>query len=173
MPSVSLLEELKALRKGRGVYAHQIDEQVGPGLRALCGISGDDDPAAIRLRPAQRLSALIANLPADLGLAVAAALVVHPDARHAFLPQRIQCWPRRSDGDARAARRRMDLAIAQLAEAAILRSRSNRSQCVPRPCGTCHLRWHVGGERTSLRSQFGLCCSFRVYCALATGTSML
>lgn len=115
-PSIDLLEELKTLRKGRGVYTPRIEAQVGPGLRAACGVTIGDEKATIRQKVIERLSEFASTLPGDLGLAATAALAVHPQARQAFLNQRIQWLAERLGRDERTARRRMDDGIAQLAE---------------------------------------------------------
>ncbi|MEC3975712.1 hypothetical protein [Amycolatopsis sp. H20-H5] len=112
-----LLDELKTLRKGRGVYAPLIVVQVGPVLRELCGIGPDDDAAEIRDKLAGRLGELAGSLPADLKLAAIAAIALHPMARHRFLNARISWLAEQLGRDERTARRRIDDGISQLAEA--------------------------------------------------------
>ncbi len=117
-----LLAELKQLRKGRGVYAPQIENLVGPGLRSVCAITDEDDRATIRQKMVERLGALADTLPGDLGLATSAALAIHPHARQAFLSERIQWLAGKICRDERTARRRMDDGIVHLAEAATRQS---------------------------------------------------
>ncbi|MGH3624849.1 MAG: hypothetical protein ACRDQ5_24175 [Sciscionella sp.] len=112
-----LIEELKTLRKGRGVYATHIGAQTGPVLRALCAID-DDSAASMRGKLAQRLGEIAGTLPDDLELAVTVAIALHPRARYAFLTQRVRWLAEQIGRDDRTVRRRMDEAIGQLAEAA-------------------------------------------------------
>lgn len=114
----ALREELKTLRKGRGVHTPRIDEQIGPQLRAVCEIDPTDGPGVIRDKLISRLGALAKSLPDDYALAVTAALGIHPDAQDPFLNLRIEWVARRIQRDDRTARRRVDDAINRLAEAA-------------------------------------------------------
>lgn len=113
-----LLDELKRLRKGRGIDAPKISEQVGPALRMLCGVGRDDSQESIRLKVRTRLDAMSASLPDDLALAVAAALALHTEARQPFLRERIQWLAEQLDRDERTARRRVDEGLVLLADAA-------------------------------------------------------
>ncbi len=122
--SAGLVIELKVLRKGRGVFNPRIAAQVGPGLRVVCGITDDDNTAIVRQKLIERLSEFATALPHDLGLAVAAALAVHPEARQAFLNDRIDWLATKLSRDNRTARRRIDHGTIQLAEVAAQRSRA-------------------------------------------------
>jgi hypothetical protein len=116
--ATQLLAELKTLRKGRGVYALKIRGQVGPALRALCGVTGADEPETVRAKVTDRLGGLAETLPADLQVAVRAGLALHPHAQQLFLSQRIQWLAEHLDRDERTARRRLDEGLHRLAEAA-------------------------------------------------------
>ncbi len=111
-----LIQELKSLRKGRGVFAGRIGERVGPNLRLLCGITGEDGPVAIREKVATRLVELAAQLPADMCLATVAAFALSTDVRHPLYQDRIQWAAIRIERDSRTVRRRVDEAIDQLAD---------------------------------------------------------
>jgi hypothetical protein len=111
-----LVDELKTLRKGRGVHRLPIAESIGPSLRAVCGIPESAGPAAARERLAEVLGAHSARLPADLRLAVTAAFALDPQVQHPFLAQRIQWLAGLIQRDDRTARRRMCDAIGRLAE---------------------------------------------------------
>lgn len=113
-----LLRELKALRKGRGVGAARIADQVGPRLRALCLITDSDAAGAIRQKLAARLDRLATGLPEDLALAARAALGLHPQAQQPFLADRVQWLAEQLQRDVRTARRRVDLGLAAMAERA-------------------------------------------------------
>ncbi|EME60098.1 hypothetical protein [Amycolatopsis decaplanina] len=113
-----LLDELRALRKGRGVFSAEITQRIGPTLRELCRIQPDDQAPEIREKLLRHLSDVAASLPADLRVAASAAVALHPAARHRFLTGRITWLAQRIGRDERTVRRRMDDGIAQLAEVA-------------------------------------------------------
>jgi hypothetical protein len=116
--ATELLDELKALRKGRGVHTGKISEHVGPGLREICGITTADGEEAVRRKLTNRLGALIRTLPDDLALAVQAALGLHAEAQHPFLGDRVQWLADQLKRDRRTARRRLDDGLVRLAQAA-------------------------------------------------------
>jgi hypothetical protein len=116
--ATELLDELKALRKGRGVHTGKISEHVGPGLREMCGIASADGEEAIRRKLTHRLAALVQELPGDLALAVQAALGLHPAAQQPFLGDRVQWLADQLNRDRRTARRRLDDGLVRLAQAA-------------------------------------------------------
>jgi hypothetical protein len=117
--SAELAEELKTLRKGRGVDVTQVSERVGPALREVCGLETGASPAAVRRKLGTRLEGLAAGLPDDLRVAVLAALGLHPGARLPFYKDRIRWIAQYLNRDERTARRRVDYGIGQLAEIAI------------------------------------------------------
>ncbi|MPZ80168.1 MAG: hypothetical protein GEV28_07140 [Actinophytocola sp.] len=112
----TLTDELKRLRKGRGVHSTNIADRVGPALRRLCGIGPDDPSATVRDRLGMRLRDLAARLPDDLRLALLAALGLHEDTTHPRLGERLEWLARRLARDSRTARRRADQACELLAE---------------------------------------------------------
>ncbi|MGW5052757.1 hypothetical protein [Actinokineospora sp. NPDC004072] len=112
-----LVRELKALRKGGGVHASRIDQRVGPTLRATCGITGLDGPLAIREKVSARLGELVDRLPPELGLPAQAAFAIK-GVRLPLYQDRVRWAAMRLDRDPRTVRRRVDDAIARLAEMA-------------------------------------------------------
>jgi hypothetical protein len=110
--------ELKTLRRGRGLQTPRLAEQVGPLLRALCGLSEKEPSATIREKLTDRLRILAERLPGDLRLAVTIALALHPDTQQQFLSQRIQFLADLQRRDVRTIRRRMDEGFELLAELA-------------------------------------------------------
>ncbi len=114
----TLTDELKRLRKGRGVHATNISERAGPGLRRLCGIRPDDAAATVRARLMTTLRELAGRLPADLGLALLVELGLHEVATQPRLGERLDWLAGRIARDARTARRRADQACDRLAEMA-------------------------------------------------------
>jgi hypothetical protein len=113
-----LVSDLKALRKGRGLFVNNVDERVGRTLRDLCGVTDDDGPGEIRYRVAQRITALASDLPEDLRMAVMAAFGMNPDARHPLYQDRVDWIAAKIGRDPRTARRRIDDGIHQLAQLA-------------------------------------------------------
>jgi hypothetical protein len=116
--STELANELKTLRKGRGLQAPKLTEQVGPLLLRLCGAGGTENSAAIREKLSERLRILSDRLPDDLRLAVTIALALHPDTQQQFLQDRVQFLADLQKRDVRTIRRRMDEGFDLLAEIA-------------------------------------------------------
>lgn len=116
-PRDPLAEELKALRRGRGVHHRAIEERVGPELRRVCGISPGDDRAAVRAAVIDKLSQAAATLPAELALSASVALGITPETVDLLqLQDRIGWLAGRLKRDVRTARRRVDEACGRLAE---------------------------------------------------------
>ena len=113
---MGLLEELTTLRKGRGLNSVGIQREVGPTLRALCGIVSDDQQGTVRRKLGRQLDQWAGRLPPDLGLAARAALALHPEAQQRFLTERTHWLAQRIDRDGRTARRRMDEALRLMAD---------------------------------------------------------
>lgn len=141
--SAELENELKILRRGRGLYAPRLAEQVGPRLRALCGIGGTENSAEIRERLTERLRILVDELPKDLQLAVNVALALHPETQQQFLQDRIQFLADLQKRDVRTIRRRMDEGFHLLAE--------NATQPAPQVQRDSGLGWHIGRLEAVLR----------------------
>ncbi|MEA5358801.1 hypothetical protein VA596_04590 [Amycolatopsis sp., V23-08] len=117
MEPSELVQELKILRKGRGLQG-RIGERVGPFLRSACAVSADDGLVAVRTKVAGRLSELAAHLPEDLRLAALAAFAITVEARQPLYQDRVRWAANRVDRDPRTVRRRVDEAIDLLAELA-------------------------------------------------------
>lgn len=113
-----LVEDLKALRKGRGLYVSNVGDRLGHTLRDLCGVTERDSPGEIRDRIARRLTTLAAELPTDLRMAVMAAFGMIPDAQQPLYQDRVAWIAHRIGRDPRTARRRIDEGIHQLAQLA-------------------------------------------------------
>jgi hypothetical protein len=114
----TLVLDLKRLRRGRGIFTSNIGKQVGAALREVAQISGDDGPAEIRIKVAQRVSGLAEELPSDLRAAMLTALAIAPDSRQPLYKDRVELAATRIRRDPRTARRRIDEAIEQLAQRA-------------------------------------------------------
>ena len=138
-----LVSDLKALRKGRGLYVNNVGERVGHTLRDLCGVTEHDGPGEIRVRVAQRLEHLAVDLPDDLRMAVLAAFGMIPAARHPLYQERVSWIAQKIGRDPRTARRRIDDAIHQLAQLACT---PLRLRGVPEPAAG----WHTVSSRVFL-----------------------
>ncbi len=112
-----LIQELKTLRKGRGL-AGRVDDRVGPFLRTACSVSEGDGMVAIREKVSGRLSSLASHLPEDLRVAALAAFAISTEARHPLYQDRVRWAASLLDRDPRTVRRRVDEAIEVLAELA-------------------------------------------------------
>lgn len=120
-PAVRLCDvvnDLKRLRRGRGVLASRVDKQIGQALRTVADVSHDDGPAEVRAKVARWLRDLADDLPDDLRSAALAAFAVASDARQPLYKDRVELVATRIQRDARTARRRIDEAIEQLAQRA-------------------------------------------------------
>jgi hypothetical protein len=68
-----LINELKTLRKGRGLLASRIAERIGPGPRGVCDVTGEDGSARIRQKATEQLTTARRRIddgihqPANLG----------------------------------------------------------------------------------------------------------
>lgn len=113
-----LRDELRRLRKGRGVLAPDVDTLAGNALRALCGISAQDPAPVIRQKLTTELSRLAETLQPDMRLAALVALAIHPDAQQTLLTDRVEWLATAIGRQTRTARRRADDAIELLAQAA-------------------------------------------------------
>lgn len=112
-----LVEELKTLRRGRGVHHRVIEERVGPELAQVCGVGPGDGRAAVRAAVIDRLTAAAATLPAELQLSVSAALGITPETVDLIqLQDRVEWLAARLKRDVRTARRRVDEGCGRLAE---------------------------------------------------------
>ncbi|WP_313887686.1 hypothetical protein [Lentzea alba] len=116
MEGQQMFNELKEIRRGRGLKADDLHERVGLSLRTACGVTDIDHPALVRRKIILRLTKLSAKLPSDLHLAATVALGLHPDAAGEFLDQRVAWLANTYDRDPRTARRRVDNAFKILAE---------------------------------------------------------
>lgn len=134
MGRAELVQELKVLRKGRGLQG-KVEDRVGPLLRSACSVADDDGLVEIRTKVASRLTELAGHLPDDLRLAALAAFAICAEARQPLYQERIQWAARRVDRDPRTVRRRVDDAIDLLAELAT----GVRPEGVPTP----ETSWHT------------------------------
>jgi hypothetical protein len=138
-----LVDELKVLRKGRGLFVRHIGERVGSALRAVCEVTDADSPVEIRQKVGQRLGILARSLPPDLQIAVVAAFAISPDVRLPLYQDRVSWAAAKLNRDPRTARRRIDDGIHHLAQLA--------AHAVPeRSIEWSMDRWHTHELRATL-----------------------
>lgn len=141
--STELATELKTLRKGRGLQTPRLTEQVGPALRALCGIAESESSASAREKLTKSLGILSAGLPADLRIVVTTALALHSDSQRQFLQDRVQSLAELQQRDVRTIRRRMDEGFELLAELATAPTGQDQR--------TGSLGWYIDRVEATLR----------------------
>ncbi len=111
-----IADEIRALRKGRGIRARDLEHRLGPNLRELVG-DGAGDIADRRRILARELVTLAGRLPDDLRIAVLASLGQSPETQQmARFGDRVTWLAEKSQRTDRTALRRIDAAEQLLAE---------------------------------------------------------
>lgn len=113
-------EELRRLRKGRGIRTGEIGLLKGPGLRELCEIVDSDDLPTTRGKVETALDKLAAQIPEDLGLVFRASFALAQEARHRFLSDRLRWAGGRLDRDQRTIRRYAEEALRYVIDQALV-----------------------------------------------------
>ncbi|WP_430784728.1 hypothetical protein [Actinoplanes sp. G11-F43] len=115
MPDSDLYEELKKLRRGRGVDRRDLGRYIGPEIRRRCRLAAGEKE--IRIRPAvvAMLADLTAGLAPDLQRAAQLAFGLDRDFRLATLADRESRLADLQRVSVRTARRRMNDALAAMA----------------------------------------------------------
>jgi hypothetical protein len=111
-----LVKELKTLRKGRGVLAGDIRSRVGPGLRAACEVTENDEPGEIRRKMSAMIEDFAATLPSDLRVAVTAGFALQTESRFPRYEDRVDWVAKKLGHLPRTARRRIDEGVQHIAE---------------------------------------------------------
>lgn len=140
-----LVDELKGLRKGRGILASAITDRVGPALRAVTGTTGQDRSPDVRRKVGGSLLRWAEDLPHDLRLAVLVAFALAEDGQLPYYKDRVKLVATRLNRDERTARRRIDEGIQRLAEIASVATPDTVVRDVEPTAG-----WHTEELRTSL-----------------------
>lgn len=84
-----LLREFKQLARGEGVNAYNVNDRVGPALRAALGIDPRSSPAEVRREVVRSLDTAVQKLPDTVQASVAAALGLSADAQLWFQSARL------------------------------------------------------------------------------------
>lgn len=140
--AAELLSEFKRIRKGRGIADSARQGAVGPRLTELCMLTGRDSPEVVVSKVAHVVSSLLQDLTADEAAAVSAALGIGADfgGTH-LLGERIEQLAARLGVDQRTARRRIDQALATLADC-VARDDDSRNLA-----SSARRGWHVRSVR--------------------------
>ncbi|MEV4311428.1 hypothetical protein [Actinocrispum sp. NPDC049592] len=111
----AFLDELIAVRKGRGMCSPHVSANLGPALRRTWGIERDDSDRVLRQKAVTHLRPFVDELPKDDHYLVAAALGLAEDLASMSYIQRLAFLADRYGHDDRTMRRRADAAMAALA----------------------------------------------------------
>jgi hypothetical protein len=110
-----LVDELRQLRRGRGIHATRPPSGISPTLRRVCGIDDDDSTAAVTRKLMLGLRREAERLPPDLRAAVIAGLALDgPET--GLLLQRMDALADEVNRDSRTVRRRVDEGLRVLGE---------------------------------------------------------
>lgn len=152
-----LAADLRRLRRGRGAQAPRLGDEVGPALRALCGVRDTDSHAAVREKLRVTLRGWSEGLPVDLRVVFVTALALDVDVAGKFLGDRERALAVALRRDVRTIRRRVEEAIDLFAENAAARGSPpaddwhvERREALVRldvPEPQCVERWTVVAER--------------------------
>ncbi|MFD9702110.1 hypothetical protein [Lentzea sp. NPDC059081] len=113
------MDELKSLRRGRGLDTPDLAKRAGPGLREVFGLPVTADSAQVRTTLTRGLAELAAQLPTDLEFAVSTALALSEDKRTKFYNSRLALVAEHIERDKRTAVRHIDKGLRVLAELAV------------------------------------------------------
>ncbi|MDR6316186.1 hypothetical protein [Actinoplanes couchii] len=117
MPDSDLYEELKKLRRGRGVDRPGLSRYIGPETRRRCRLGPGDKESRVRAAVVAMLSGLAAGLAPDLRRAAELAFGLDREFRLATLADRESRLADLQTVSVRTARRRMNDALAAMAVA--------------------------------------------------------
>lgn len=128
--SALIAAEVKALRKGRGLAAGELNTRLGTRLRELTGgVSAEADPAQVRRALASELTAHADRLPDELRIAVMASLGLSAATRSMpFFGHRVSWLAAQLSRDRRTALRRIEDAERLLAEEIVTELRRRRGR---------------------------------------------
>ncbi|WP_157752116.1 hypothetical protein [Actinoplanes derwentensis] len=117
MPDSDLYQELKRLRRGRGVDRPDLGRYIGPETRRRCRLGSGDRESRVRAAVVTMLAELAAGLAPDLRKAAELAFGLDREFRLTTLAERESRLADLQRVSVRTARRRMNEALAALAVA--------------------------------------------------------
>jgi hypothetical protein len=139
-----ITDEIRTLRKGRGLQAGDLDSRLGPLLGEL---AGGDDAAVRRKNLMAAISQCTAQLSGEYGIAVEASLALSAETMHEpFFANRVSWLAGQMDREYRTALRRIGQAELRLAELIATELRDRRGR-IPASAGG----FYVNELRTLLR----------------------
>ena len=142
-----LVAELRSIRKGRGVWAGNFDQRLGPALRELAADRASEDTDSRRHAFVAVMRGASARLPADLRTAMEASLALSAETvRMAQFKDRVSWLASKIDRLDRTALRRIEQAERLLAEELASELRRRRGSTATAPQG-----WYLEELRTVLR----------------------
>jgi hypothetical protein len=115
-----VVDELKSLRKGFGVFDVKISERIGPHLRGLCGTTPSDEPSAVCHAVVAMIRTCLAELPQHIAVLCTEALNLDGSAER--YERRVQRRAEHMGFEARTAKRRFDAALTTLAASLVARA---------------------------------------------------
>jgi hypothetical protein len=137
-------EEIRLLRKGRGLQTGDLDARIGPLMREL---AGSGDAAARRQALVAEISRCSAQLVADYRTAIEISLGLSTETmQEAYFNGRVSWLAHHIDRDPRTALRRINQAERSLAELIATELRRRRGRSVGAPNG-----WYLQEFRALLR----------------------
>lgn len=142
-----LVEEIRSIRKGRGVWAGNFDQRLGPQLRELVADRIGDDTDSRRQALVAAIRGASARLPDDLRIAIEASLALSAETlRIAQFKDRVSWLAGKIERLDRTALRRIEQAERLLAEELAGELRRRRGSTATAPQG-----WYLDELRTVLR----------------------
>jgi len=119
----SLSDELRYLRKGRGIRAGRPAEAIGGQLRELAGITEGDSSSSVQTKLRDIIGATSDDLSPEARLAIKAAFGLDP-APDGLLQERIEWLARELDRGDRTARRLIEASLGMLVDKLMTRKPS-------------------------------------------------
>jgi len=142
-----LVAEIRSIRKGRGVWAGNFDQRLGPKLRELVAERIGDDTDSRRQAFVAAMRGASARLPDDLRVAIEASLALSAETlRLAQFTDRVSWLAGKIERLDRTALRRIEQAERLLAEELAGELRRRRGSTATAPQG-----WYLDELRTLLR----------------------
>jgi hypothetical protein len=142
-----IANEIRALRKGRGIQAIGLEHRLGPHLRELVAGSGERGVAVLRHSLIGQINGRAAELPEDLRVTITASLGLSDATRQMpYFADRVSWLAAHLGRDERTAQRRIDEAEQLLAEELTRELLRRRGRAPASPAG-----WYLDDLRTLLR----------------------
>ena len=146
LDETALARQLRMLRKGRGLWAHDLRARLAGGLAEVCGISHGDDISTARQRVRSTILDLLTGAAEGPRTAILAALAIETDTSFTTLTARRDLLAGTLFWNERTVRRMEERGIALIVAAAASRLATGASE----PAGM-RPDWYVRSFRALLR----------------------